>query len=122
MKISDDDSKGVPEKLQLLESRIDGLVSNQTAVWESLAKVIKAVSNLEQKMASLNSSENREMKQIKMDLDLLTKISKTNEESIKDVANIVDNLNIPSSPKTKTKDSKELDSSQWKPMDSNGRP
>ena len=121
MKISDDDSKGVPEKLQLLQSRIDGIVSNQTGVWERLAKVNKAVSNIEQKVSSLNSSENREMKQIKMDLDLLSKISKTNEESIKDVANIVDNLNIPSSPTT-TKDSKELDSSQWKPMDSNGRP
>lgn len=119
MKIADDDSKGVSEKLQLLESRIDGLVTNQTGVWDSLAKINKAVANVEKRVASLNSSESSEMKQIKMDLDLLSKISKTNEESIKDVANIVDNFNISSSTPTKIKG---LDSSQWKPMESDGRP
>jgi len=119
MKVADDDSKALPEKMQTLESKLDLVVMNQTSVYHRLGILETSLAQLEQRLSDQRDAEISELNQIKTDLELLTKISSTNEESIKDIASIVDSLNLNITTVQTTK--KSSNSSQWKTLN-NGRP
>jgi len=71
-----------------------------------------------------SSSNAFQINRIKEDIDLLTKISSTNEKSIKEITDILATLNIttPAISDTKLNNKTSEDSSQqWKPLN-NGRP
>jgi len=128
IKISDDESKAIPEKIQFLENKIDILVRNQSGILENSDKVQKILSFLQNKVEDVqkgSSSNAVQINRIKEDIDLLTKISSTNEKSIKEITDILATLNIttPAISDTKSnKNSTSEDSSQeWKPLN-NGRP
>ena len=127
MKISDDESKGTPEKIQFLENKIDILVKNQSEILENSEKVNKILGILQNKVeeGQKGSSSNAvQINRIKEDIDLLTKISSTNEKSIKEITDILATLNIttPAISDTKLNNKTSEDSSQeWKPLN-NGRP
>jgi len=122
MKISDDDSQALPDKVQILESRLESVISNQTGIWGKLANIETSMRHLDEKLQNISDAEKSELGQVKEDLDLLTKISNTNEESIKDIASIVDTLNISKVEKIHEKKKSDLDSSQWIPLNANGKP
>ena len=119
MKVADDDSKALPEMMQTLESKLDLVVMNQTSVYHRLGILETSLAQLEQRLSDQRDAEISELNQIKTDLELLTKISSTNEESIKDIASIVDSLNLNITTVQTTK--KSSNSSQWKTLN-NGRP
>ena len=131
MKIADDESKSVPEKLQLLESRVDELVSSKTDFEERMKKLNQILTSVQTKLEKSNgngdkfSSLNTKISGIKQDIELLTKISSSNEEEVKNITNILASLNITTNAAvdTSTSNSKKTqDSSQWVPLNSDGRP
>ena len=100
MKINNDESNSVPEKIQLIETKLQSLVSNQTGISESVSNLSDILSSFRDKMATMGKEEseikNLEMKlsSIKQDIELLTKISKGNEDEINNITNILASLNI----------------------------
>lgn len=131
MKISDDDSKSVPEKLQLLDSRIESIISNQTGTVESVMKLKQVLSSIQSKIDGVSKTEVQKeegkirnlllsVSGIKQDIELLSNISRSNEESINNITNILASFNITTSPNT-SKPNKSQVSSQWEPLHT-GRP
>ena len=100
MKIKNDESNSVPEKIQLIETKLQSLVSNQTGISESVSNLSDILSSFRDKMDTMGKEEseikNLEMKlsSIKQDIELLTKISKGNEDEINNITNILASLNI----------------------------
>ena len=100
MKINNDESNSVPEKIQLIETKLQSLVSNQTGISESVSNLSDILSSFRDKMDTMGKEEseikNLEMKlsSIKQDIELLTKISKGNEDEINNITNILASLNI----------------------------
>lgn len=131
MKISDDDSKSVPEKLQLLDSRIESIISNQTGTMESVIKLKQVLSSIQSKVDGVSKTEVQKeegkirnlilsVSGIKQDIELLSNISRSNEESINNITNILASFNITTSLNT-SKPNKSQVSSQWEPLHT-GRP
>ena len=130
MKITDDDSKALPEKYQVLQSKVDNMLVNQSSISDNMSKISKVITNIQtnfneiQRDTQLLSSENSKIEgkvtRIKQDIELLTKISKTNEESITSITDILATLNITTSA-GQIKINASDDSSQWLPLN-NGRP
>jgi len=60
MKIVDDDSKSIPETLQLLQSKLQTLQNNQSEVQLSLGALNKAVTGLQERLDRVNTSLQRE--------------------------------------------------------------
>jgi len=88
-------------------------------------KILSLLQNKVEDVQKGSSSNAVQINRIKEDIDLLTKISSTNEKSIKEITDILATLNITTpaiSDKKSNKNSTSEDSSQeWKPLN-NGRP
>jgi len=102
MKIADDDSND--SKLQLLDSQVQSVLSNQSQVVEKLRKVGLTVEASKRAMVALNSSllqdrhqadsETLQLTEVRRDLELLTNISRNNEDSVKQITDILTSLNV----------------------------
>ena len=104
MKIADDDSKAVPDKLQLIDSRVESVVTNQSQVAERLKELGLALKASQSSLVALNTSffqdrhslagQSLKLNGVREDLELLTNISRNNEDSIKQITDILTSLNI----------------------------
>ena len=104
MKIAEDDSKSIPNKLQLLDSRVQSVVTNQSQVFERLKKLGLTLEDSQGRLVALNTSINQDrhglnsqavkLSEVRQDLELLTNISRNNEDSIKQITDILTSLNI----------------------------
>merc|ERR1712066_950292 len=80
--------------------KLQSLVSNQTGISESVSNLSDILSSFRDKIDTMGKEEseikNLEMKlsSIKQDIELLTKISKGNEDEINNITNILASLNI----------------------------
>ena len=102
MKIADDDSND--SKLQLLDSKIQSVLGNQSQVVERLGMLGRMVEDSERAVVALNSSllqdrlragsQSVQLSEIRRDLELLTNISKNNEDSVKQITDILTSLNV----------------------------
>ena len=102
MKIADDDSND--SKLQLLDSKIQSVLGNQSQVVERLGMLGRMVEDNERAVVALNSSllqdrlragsQSVQLSEIRRDLELLTNISKNNEDSVKQITDILTSLNV----------------------------
>ena len=112
MKIADDDSKSVPDKLQLIDSRVESVVTNQSQVAERLKELGLALKASQSSLVALNTSffqdrhslagQSLKLNGVREDLELLTNISRNNEDSIKQITDILTSLNINQSSLVKT--------------------
>ena len=112
LKIADDDSKSVPDKLQLIDSRVESLVTNQSQVAERLRELDLALKASQSSLVALNTSffqdrhslagQSLKLNGVREDLELLTNISRNNEDSIKQITDILTSLNINQSSLVKT--------------------
>ena len=112
MKIADDDSKSVPDKLQLMDSRVESVVTNQSQVAERLRELGLALKNSQGSLVRLNTTilqdrhslagQSLKLSSVRKDLELLTNISRNNEDSIKQITDILTSLNINQSSLVKT--------------------
>ena len=110
MKIADEDSKD--SKLELLDSRVELLLTNHSQVVDTVRGLLMTCKDTEGKLVRLNSSlvqeihrgraENVRLSEIRRDLELLTNISRNNEDSIKQITDILTSLNINQSSLVKT--------------------
>ena len=104
LKIADDDSKSVPDKLQLMDSRVESVIANQSQVAETLRVLGLALKDSQGSVAALNTSifqdrhslagQSLKLNGVREDLELLTNISRNNEDSIKQITDILTSLNI----------------------------
>ena len=104
LKIADDDSKSVPDKLQLIDSRVASVVTNQSQVAERLRELGLALKESQGSLVSLNTSifqdrhslagQSLKLNGVRQDLELLANISRNNEDSIKQITDILSSLNI----------------------------
>ena len=104
LKIADDDSKSVPDKLQLIDSRVESVVTNQSQVAERLKELGLALKASQSSLVALNTSffqdrhslagQSLKLNGVREDLELLTNISRNNEDSIKQITDILTSLNI----------------------------
>ena len=104
LKIADDDSKSVPDKLQLIDSRVESVVTNQSQVAERLKELGLALKASQSSLVALNTSffqdrhslagQSLKLNGVREDLELLTNISRNNEDSIKQITDILSSLNI----------------------------
>ena len=104
MKIADDDSKSVPDKLQLMDSRVESVVTNQSQLAETLKQLGLALKESQGSLVSLNTSiaqdrhsiagQSLKLNGVRQDLELLANISRNNEDSIKQITDILSSLNI----------------------------
>ena len=102
MKIADEDSKD--SKLELLDSRVELMLTNQSQVVETIRKLVMNSKDTEEHLLRLNSSlvqevqraqaKNNRLTEIRRDLELLTNISRNNEDSVKQMTDILTSLNI----------------------------
>lgn len=102
MKIADEDSKD--SKLELLDSRVELMLTNQSQVVETIRKLVMNSKDTEEHLLRLNSSlvqevqrgkaKNTRLTEIRRDLELLTNISRNNEDSVKQMTDILTSLNI----------------------------
>ena len=60
MKIAEDDSKSIPNKLQLLDSRVQSVVTNQSQVFERLKKLGLTLEDNQGRLVALNTSINQD--------------------------------------------------------------
>jgi len=77
-KIVEDDSKSIPETLQLLETRLSSLANNQTSLVVSLGHLKESLSNLQIGLEKVNRTVNTEgdERQVKQSIaDLGTRVS-----------------------------------------------
>ena len=112
LKIADDDSKSVPDKLQLMDSRVESVIANQSQVAETLRVLGLALKDSQGSVAALNTSifqdrhslagQSSKLSRVRQDLELLTNISRNNEDSIKQITDILTSLNINQSSLVKT--------------------
>lgn len=112
LKIADDDSKSVPDKLQLMDSRVESVVTNQSQVAERLKELGLALKDSQASLVALNTSilqdrhslagQSLKLSAVRQDLELLTNISRNNEDSIKQITDILTSLNINQSSLVKT--------------------
>ena len=112
IKIADDDSKSVPDKLQLLDSRVESVVSNQSQLAERVRQLGLALQDSQGSLVALNSTifqarhglagQSMKLIGVRKDLELLTNISRNNEDSIKQITDILTSLNINQSSLVKT--------------------
>ena len=102
MKISDDESNSVPQKIKLLDTKLQSLVSNQTGIVDSVGKLNNILNSFHDKIDKIAKDErdikNLEMKlsSIKKEVEILTELSKGNEEEINNITDILATLNITS--------------------------
>ena len=102
MKIADEDSKD--SKLELLDSRVELMLTNQSQVVETIRRLVMNSKDTEEHLLRLNSSlvqevqrgkaKNNRLTEIRRDLELLTNISRNNEDSVKQMTDILTSLNI----------------------------
>ena len=112
IKIADDDSKSVPDKLQLMDSRVEAVVTNQSQVAERLKELGLALKDSQGRLVALNTTifqdrhslagQSMKLIGVRKDLELLTNISRNNEDSIKQITDILTSLNINQSSLVKT--------------------
>ena len=112
IKIADDDSKSVPDKLQLMDSRVESVVTNQSQVAERLKELGLALKDSQGRLVALNTTifqdrhsiagQSMKLIGVRKDLELLTNISRNNEDSIKQITDILTSLNINQSSLVKT--------------------
>ena len=112
IKIADDDSKSVPDKLQLMDSRVEAVVTNQSQVAERLKELGLALKDSQGRLVALNTTifqdrhslagQSMRLIGVRKDLELLTNISRNNEDSIKQITDILTSLNINQSSLVKT--------------------
>ena len=112
IKIADDDSKSVPDKLQLLDSRVESVVTNQSQLAERFRQLGLALQDSQGSLEALNSTifqvrhglagQSMKLIGVRKDLELLTNISRNNEDSIKQITDILTSLNINQSSLVKT--------------------
>ena len=92
----------MPEKLQLLDNKLQSLVSNQTGIANSVGKLTSILNTFHDKIDKIAKDEkdikNLEMKlsSIKKEVEILTELSKGNEEEINNITDILATLNITS--------------------------
>ena len=102
MKISDDESNSVPQKIKLLDTKLQSLVSNQTGIVDSVGKLNNILNSFHEKIDKIAKDgrdiKNLEMKlsSIKKEVEILTELSKGNEEEINNITDILATLNITS--------------------------
>ena len=102
MKIADDDSN--ESKLLLLDSKVQSMLSNQSQVVETLSKLTVTLEDSQTKLRSLNGSleqqrrrgqsESLKVSEVRRELELLTNISRNNEDSVRQITDILTSLNI----------------------------
>ena len=102
MRIADEDSKD--SKLEMLDSRVELMMTNQSQVVETIRKLVMNCKDTEEHLLRLNSSlvqevqrghaKNIRLTEIRRDLELLTNISRNNEDSVKQMTDILTSLNI----------------------------
>jgi len=110
MKIVDDDSRSIPETLQLIQSKLQTLQSNQSEVLVSLSDLSKAVTNLQARLDMVNITVNKEggegqikqsvadlgvkVSEIKQSLEVTTNNSNNNTVSISMIATELNSLKL----------------------------
>jgi len=110
MKIVDDDSRSIPETLQLIQSKLQTLQSNQSEVLVNLSDLSKAVTNLQARLDIVNITVNKEggegqvkqsvadlgvkVSEIKQSLEVTTNTSNSNTVSINMIATELNSLKL----------------------------
>lgn len=110
MKIVDDDSRSIPETLQLIQSKLQTLQSNQTEVLVNLSDLSKAVTNLQARLDMVNITVNKEggegqikqsvadlgvkVSEIKQSLEVTSNTSNSNTVSINMIATELNSLKL----------------------------
>jgi len=104
MKISDDELNSVPQKIKLLDNNLKSLVSNQSGIVDSIVKLNNILISFHDKIDKISKDKgnikikNLEIKlnSIKKEVEILTELSKGNEDEINNITNILATLNITS--------------------------
>ena len=102
MKISDDELNSVPQKIKLLDNNLKSLVSNQSGIVDSIGKLNNILISFHDKIDKIAKGnmkiKNLEIKlnSIKKEVEILTELSKGNEDEINNITNILATLNITS--------------------------
>eukprot|EP00092_Neocalanus_flemingeri_P079859 GFUD01099522.1.p1 GENE.GFUD01099522.1~~GFUD01099522.1.p1 ORF type:complete len:433 (-),score=148.48 GFUD01099522.1:308-1606(-) len=110
MKIVDDDSRSIPETLQLIQSKLQSLQSNQSEVLTNLSDLGKSVTNLQARLDMVNITVNKErgegqikqsvadlgvkVSEIKQSLAVTTNNSNSNTVSIQMIATELSSLKL----------------------------
>jgi len=110
MKIVDDDSRSIPETLQIIQNKLQALQSNQSQVLVNLSDLSKAVTNLQARMDMVNVTVKKEggedqikqsvadlgvkVSEIKQNLEITTNSSHSNTASINMISTELDNLKL----------------------------
>jgi len=110
MKIVDDDSRSIPETLQLIQSKLQTLQSNQSEVLVNLSDLSKAVTNLQARLDMVNITVNKEggegqikqsvadlgvkVSEIKQSLEVTSNTSNSNTASINMIATELNSLKL----------------------------
>jgi len=106
----DDDSRSIPETLQLIQSKLQTLQSNQTEVLVNLSDLSKAVTNLQARLDMVNITVNKEggegqikqsvadlgvkVSEIKQSLEVTSNTSNSNTVSINMIATELNSLKL----------------------------
>lgn len=110
MKIVDDDARSIPETLQLIQSKLQTLQSNQSEVLVNLSDLSKAVTNLQARLDMVNITVNKEggegqikqsvadlgvkVSEIRQNLEVTTNSSNSNTVSINMIATELNSLKL----------------------------
>ena len=106
----DDDSRSIPETLQLIQSKLQTLQSNQSEVLVSLSDLSKAVTKLQARLDMVNTTVNKEggegqikqsvadlgvkVSEIKQSLEVTSNTSNSNTVSINMIATELNSLKV----------------------------
>ena len=95
-----------------MDSRVESVVTNQSQVAERLKELGLALKDSQASLVALNTSifqdrhslagQSLKLSAVRQDLELLTNISRNNEDSIKQITDILTSLNINQSSLVKT--------------------
>ena len=102
MKISDDELNSVPQKIKLLDNNLQSLVSNQTGIVDSVGKLNNILISFHDKIGKMAKDKEdinnlgMKLNSIKKEVEILTELSKGNEDEINNITNILATLNITS--------------------------
>ena len=101
MQISDDELNSVPQKIKLLDNNLQSLVSNQTGIVDSVGKLNNILISFHDKIDQIANDKNLknlelELNSIRKQVEILTELSKGNEEEINNITNILATLNVSS--------------------------
>ena len=121
MKISDDELNTVPQKIKLLDNNLQSLVSNQTGIVDSVGKLNNILISFNDKIDEIAKDKNLKnleikLNSIKKEVEILTELSKGNEDEINNITNILATLNITSPHNIKNSNNTPKTSQEYEPF------